>query len=128
MEDACHYMQLAEAAYGWRGALVLGTQGGSEHGATTAGALMHALVTGGDTAAFAHRAGIDEACVLYKSKEEEINEPFHWLMVDHSRNELVLSEFPAAGIVSCLLARGFAPMAECNGTLVHLLHSTPWYN
>ncbi len=95
IDDACHYMQLAEAAYGWRGALVMGTQGSEENGATTTGALMHAFITGGDMASFAHRAGVDEDCMLYKSQESEINEPFHWLMVDHARNELVLCELLA---------------------------------
>ena len=96
VDDAVYYMQLSEAAYGWRGALVLGTQGGAGSGAHTAADAMGALMSGGDAAVFALRAGLPREQVLYRSNEDEVHEPMHWLVVDHDRKEFVVGACRAA--------------------------------
>ncbi|CAE7919233.1 Dagla, partial [Symbiodinium sp. KB8] len=102
IEDGCHYMQLSEAAYGWRGALAMGMLGGTDSGASALSGVLGSVMSG-DKAAFAHRAGVQVDSILYRSVDSELQEPHHWLVVDHERRELDPHHTP--------------PYTACRGTI-----------
>lgn len=116
-------MQLSEAAYGWRGALAMGMLGGTDSGASALSGVLGSVMSG-DKAAFAHRAGVQVDSILYRSVDSELQEPHHWLVVDHERRELVLSTWttsaslPAAHLHRTLTTRRLTQHAVAPSTLM----------